>query len=469
MPPALALSLYFIVLFGLLLYDPAKETRTSWALWVPLIWMFIAGSRLPSQWLGGQVSSAAEAYQEGNPLDRTIFFVLIMMAIGILISRSFKWGDLLTRNLALVAFLSFALVSVLWSDFPFVAFKRWFRDLGNYLVVLVVLSDASPLQAVRVLLRRLSYLLIPLSIVLIKYYPQIGRGYSEWTGAVTYNGVTTGKDLLGTICLISGIFCFWDTMTRWEDRRQPRTRRIIMVNVAFIAMSLWLLYLADCATCRVCLVLGCLVIAAAHTRVVKRHPAPLKVFIPLIVCICLFLVFGVDMKATIASSVGRDATFTDRTLLWPYLLSLRINPLLGTGYESFWLGPRLTQIWNKWAFRPNQAHNGYLEVYLNLGLVGVCFIGGVLIASYRKISRTLSAELGVASLKLALWMILPIYNITTSDFGKGEVMWLSFLLVAIATPARTKGQLRSVAMFDNAIATKRLPSLPLRITGGGEW
>ena len=69
-----------------------------------------------------------------------------------------------------MVFLLFALLSVLWSDFPLVALKRWFRDLGNYLVILVVLSDPRPLEAVRALLRRLCYLLIPLSILLVKYY-----------------------------------------------------------------------------------------------------------------------------------------------------------------------------------------------------------------------------------------------------------------------------------------------------------
>ena len=43
-----------------------------------------------------------------------------------------------------MVFLSFALMSFCWSDFPFVAFKRWFRDLGNYLVILVVLVRSAP-------------------------------------------------------------------------------------------------------------------------------------------------------------------------------------------------------------------------------------------------------------------------------------------------------------------------------------
>lgn len=55
MPPSLALFLWFILLVALLRFDPAKDSGTSLALWVPVTWMFILGTRLPSQWLGGQV------------------------------------------------------------------------------------------------------------------------------------------------------------------------------------------------------------------------------------------------------------------------------------------------------------------------------------------------------------------------------------------------------------------------------
>src|SRR5580704_3906089 len=157
MPPSIALLLWFALLLLLLRFDPAKEAGTNLALWAPLMWVFFVGSRLPSQWLEGQLGTTAGAFEEGNPLDRAVFTGLILLMAGILISRSFNWGGFFARNFFLMAFLAFALVSILWSDFPFVAFKRWFRDLGSYLAVLVVLSDPAPLNAVRTLFRRFCY------------------------------------------------------------------------------------------------------------------------------------------------------------------------------------------------------------------------------------------------------------------------------------------------------------------------
>src|ERR1700720_4644637 len=103
MPPSLALALWIILLWGLLRFDPANDSRISLALWVPVMSMFIVGSRNPSQWLDGQVGMSAQAFEEGNPVDRAISSALILLAIGILMSRSLKWGTLLARNLSLVA------------------------------------------------------------------------------------------------------------------------------------------------------------------------------------------------------------------------------------------------------------------------------------------------------------------------------------------------------------------------------
>jgi len=67
MPPTLALALWLVLLLALLRFDPAKEPSTSPALWVPVMWMFIMGSRLPSQWLGAQSFEAEQALETGTP------------------------------------------------------------------------------------------------------------------------------------------------------------------------------------------------------------------------------------------------------------------------------------------------------------------------------------------------------------------------------------------------------------------
>jgi hypothetical protein len=305
MAPSIALLVWLVLLVALFRFDPAKERGVSVAIWVPLLWIIIVASRLPSQWLGGDVERAAGAMQEGSALDRIVYTTLIFLAFAVLATRGFNWARFFRANVVLTAFLAYALMSVAWSDFPFISFKRWFRDLGLYVVILVVLSDPKPFEAIGTLHRRLYYLLIPLCILLNKYFPWIAREFDPWTGKGYYMGATTSKNMLGVLCLASGMFFFWDTLIRWKDRKDRRTQRILAVNAAFLAMTLWLMSEAGSATSNVTLVLGCLVIAVAHSATFNRRPMLLAVMIPTGVALYLLLEFGFGIHdRTLASSSG---------------------------------------------------------------------------------------------------------------------------------------------------------------------
>ncbi len=432
MPPSLALFLWAILLVGLLYCDPAKSRKRSAALWIPLIWMFFLATRLPSQWLGGETASSAGALEEGNPIDRIVDFVLIFSAAGVVASRSFNWGAFLSRNLWLTMFLGFALLSVLWSDYPFVAFKRWFRDLGNYFIILVILSDPDPLEAVRTVLRRLGYLLISLTVLVVKYYQGISRGYEAWTGTFQVMGPTTGKNLLGVVGFICLLFFLWDTIVRWPERKRSPTKRVLLVNFAFIAMAVWVVSIADSATARVCTVLGSGMIAVAHSKLFQRRSHLLMMVAPTAICLYSVLAFGFGLNGQMAEAIGKDPTLTDRTKVWAFVLGMHTNPLLGTGYESFWMGPRLQSFWeNAGIGHINEAHNGFLEVYLNLGLIGVGLLCGFLIASYRTICKRLKPFSVFGSLTLAIWLITLFYSMTEAAF-RSALMWVLFLLSGVS-------------------------------------
>ena len=434
MPSSLASLLWFIFLVLLVRYDPARDRDASVTLWIPTIWIFFTASRLPAQWLGGQVGTAAQALEEGNPLDRIIFSSLILLSLIVLASRPFNWNRFVVRNFALIALIGFALTSALWSDFPLVSMKRWFRDLGNYLVILVVLADRRPFEAVVTLLRRVCYLLIPLSVLLIKYYPYLGKHYSEWTGAAEYVGATTSKNMLGVLCLVSGIFFFWDTLRLWPERKDRQKRKILWVNGIFIWMTLWLLNLSSSATSTICLTMGCLVLLAANTTFSRRHPGFLKFMIPTAFCVYLVLAIGFDVNDNLAGAVGRDPTLTGRSNIWKTVLSTHTNPIVGAGYESFWLGDRLKYVW-RFAGRVNEAHNGYLELYLSLGVIGVSLLLFYMIACYLNICKKLLPSFKLASLALALWTMILFYNMTESAAFRGQLIWVIFVLLMIVVTA----------------------------------
>ena len=459
MPPSLALLLWLVFVVGLLWFDPATETKVSVALWVPLVWLFFMASRGPSQWLGMTPGAGgmAEAFEEGDPLNRTVSFVLFFLSIAILVSRSFRWGNFFAKNRALTVFLLFALASVLWSDFPFPAFKKWFRDLSQYSMALVVLSDRRPLAAVCTLFRRLGYLLIPLSVVLIKYFPAIARNYDPWTGGQTFSGASTSKNMLGIICMVCGIYFFWNTVVKWPDRKKRGQARVILVNVGLIGMIAWLLYTCDSATSRTCLVIACMVIMVAHSKAGRRRPGILTVTIPCVFLLYVLLAYGLGLKGEFAKAVGRDPSLSGRTQIWDLVLSQHTNPLVGAGYESFWLGPRLERIWAGGMGQINEAHNGYLEVYLNLGYVGLLLLLWFVVAFYRDICKNLKPFSSIGSLALAIWTAFLFHNGTEADFRSG-LMWVTFVLAALAVSGAEREKASETVVLHRPLARERLSS-----------
>ena len=399
-------------------------------------------------WLGVSSGNAARALEEGSPVDRTIFLLLNLAAFLILVARSFQWRRFIVQNAALACFLVFALLSVAWSDFPLATFKKWFRDVGVYMSVMVVLSDPRPLEAVRTVLRRLNYLLVPLSIVFVKYYPNLGKAFSPW-GGQEYTGVATSKNMLGVLCLVSGIFFFWDTITSWQERKKTRVKRVILVNIAFFAMTLWLLNVSDSKTSTLCLGIGCLMIAAAHCKFGRRHHGWVKTLAPASFVLYLILTLGFGMGAQLSQAVGKSSDMSDRTRIWDAALSVPINRLLGTGYQTFWISPqRVQKVWEKLdGDNVLEAHDGYLQIYLDLGLIGLFLLCTFLIATYRNICKQLKPLTALGSLSLGLWTLLLFYNVSEASF-EVDLLLVTFLLAAIPLPARPLARAPAVRPVD---------------------
>src|SRR5438309_956090 len=120
----MSLGLIGGIILLLVLLRWSRDPADSPALWLPVIWLFIISTRLPSQWLGitSTATSAAMASEDGSGFDRVIYLTLTALALWILARRRLKWSELFARNSALMLFLVFALASVVWSDYPYVSF-----------------------------------------------------------------------------------------------------------------------------------------------------------------------------------------------------------------------------------------------------------------------------------------------------------------------------------------------------------
>src|SRR5712671_729342 len=160
MPPNVAVVVFGGFIVWLFVAHRGRSEALSPALWIPLAWAFILGSRPVSTWFGfGGSEEAADGYLEGSPFDRTIFLLLIVAGIGVLFRRRANWQRIISQNKWVFLYFFYLGVSVLWSDYLFTAFKRWIKDFGNVIMVLVILSEADAISAVKAMFSRCIYFL----------------------------------------------------------------------------------------------------------------------------------------------------------------------------------------------------------------------------------------------------------------------------------------------------------------------
>lgn len=433
MPPKIAIIVFAVGICGLFALDRDRKARTSKALWLPVIWIWIVGSRPVSAWLGihSRTGDMAAQLAEGSPFDAAIFAVLLAAGIIALISRRSRVRDCLKANSPILIYFAYCLLSLLWSDFPDIAFKRWIKAIGDLMMVLVVITDPKPVAALRRLLSRTGFILLPASVLLINYFGDLGRDFDPW-GRPSVTGVTTNKNLLGVITFTLSLGAVWRVLTLLRDRGQPNRARHLLAQGILLAFGVALLMMARSATSGACFVFGTGLMLATGLPVVGRRSGVVHALVLVIVLTGgLTMLLGGD--ADVVHAMGRQTDFTGRTAVWKAVIPMAPNPVLGAGFESFWLGSRLEKLWRLFpVFRPNEAHNGYIEVYLNLGFVGVALILLILMNGYLRAVGTFRRDPAIGGLILAYVAAAAIYSVTEAGFRLLDPIWV-FLLLAVAS------------------------------------
>jgi O-antigen ligase len=119
--------------------------------------------------------------------------------------------------------------------------------------------------------------------------------------------------------------------------------------------------------------------------------------------------------------LGRDATLTDRTVIWEILVDLaRERPWLGRGYGGFWFSDVYLWFADRWG-AIDHAHNGYMDLWLELGYVGLAMFVLLLLAASKTAwdaylmhptgaHRFFATFIVVAALINCVGRLIPAYN-----------------------------------------------------------
>jgi exopolysaccharide production protein ExoQ len=421
-----------VLIAGLFALNRQRNVRTSAALWLPVCWLLVVGSRPVSAWLGMAPPDTAGQYLDGSPIDRNVSSVLIFLGVMVLAGRRRTVLKLLRNNVPILLFVLYCAVSVAWSDYPDVAFKRWVKSLGDYVMILVVVTDRNPLSALKRVIARVGFVLIPFSIELIRYSP-LGRYYSRFEGKQYFGGVTLNKNELGMVCLLLGVGTAWRLLQEYQGRGDAQRGRRLLAHGALLTMALWLLWKVNSMTSIACFLMAVPLMVVGSVPALARKRAKVHLLV-IAVLLVAFSVLFLHVGSDILSTVGRDATLTGRTDIWDLALLLAGNPLVGTGYESYWLGKRLDTFWRLVWWHPQEAHNGYLEMFLQLGWVGVGLLATLIATGYRNVISRLRRDPSTAGLMLAYFVVALAYNFTEAAFKSLHPVWIFFVLAIVAVP-----------------------------------
>jgi len=137
--------------------------------------------------------------------------------------------------------------------------------------------------------------------------------------------------------------------------------------------------------------------------------------------------------------IGRSATFTGRTALWDTALrAIADRPIIGWSFDS------LFSVGDRYVIRASHFHNGYLELMVNGGLLGLIFVSSIIgQALYRMLHALQDDACWGMSLGLLLLMVL-LHNLTEPSLGKAPTfLWvifsLCYVLLAMPRPTGERG------------------------------
>ena len=451
----LALLICSIGVAGLFFLDRDKSVHNSKALWLPVIWLCIVGSRSVSMWFGlsGGGGDSLAGSLDGSPTDAAVYAALEAIGVIVLLRRWKLTRAYLMMNGPILIYFLYCLLSVIWSPFHDAAFKRWTKAVGDLVMVLIIATDPQPIAALRRLYSRVGFVLLPFSVVLIRY-TDLGRGYDP-DGNPMNTGVTTNKNALGLIVFLISMGALWNIRAHFMKKGDPNRRRHLVAQSTLLIFGVALLQMAHCATAVACFALGCGLMFATSLRAIRSRPSRVHALcLGVVIVGVVMLLFG--GQSIVTGALGRSSSLSGRTDIWKASIAAADSPLFGTGFESFWnanvdkVALGLRGYWE--IHNLVSAHNGYIEVYLDLGWIGVCLIALILINGYLRASQSFQRNPELGRLLLAYIATGAIYNITEVGFRILCPNWI-FLLLAIVTSTGV-----CTGLCGEARATKRAVS-----------
>jgi len=323
----------------------------------------------------------------------------------------------LCGNALIFSILGWALLSVVWSDFPSTSAVNSMRMAIN-LVLVAYLFERYSANDLQKLMMLVGCVAAGSSILMVVAFPQFGLQERNLAAFGAWQGIFGQKNLLGLEMLILLLPAFFVKLNGPHARGMRAT---------YIVTLLGLIIMSHSAGAWIVTTLCLAFVALLHvTSRMRKKDAIVLVFwvTGAFAAVCLIVLAN---YSSIMYALGKDPTMTGRTVLWAGLIELaEKRPILGYGYSAFWRGlngpTRYLALQLNWLGLAG-AENGVLETTLELGIVGILLYAAI----YLRAVKDALHCLGRGATPAALWYFSILFYVGATNIEGGSLLMPSNL------------------------------------------
>jgi exopolysaccharide production protein ExoQ len=328
-------------------------------------------------------------------------FAVVVVGVSVfsvvLLVRNRALWRLATLPYPLLAFVGLTTVSIAWSAYPsssavgivatlltvvsavaFAVSYSWqeiIRALGLALRIILSLS----------LLFELFVALVVRRPILPFWSPYVDDGTLAkslyWSRDLLLDGgkiqgIVGNSALLGFVALLS-LIVFSVQLAAGTGRRWR--------GIAWVAFAAVMIYLTRSAT--ITLALVAVVAVALAVLLVRSAPTARRRFgyyWLIAATVAALVVTALTLRDTLLSAMGKQPDLTGRTDIWDAVIGLASQrPFFGWGWVSYWTpwGEPLNKLAFEGGVQQYQAHNAWLDVWLQVGIVGLVVFGALVVST----------------------------------------------------------------------------------------
>ena len=374
----------------------------------------------------------AEKGEFGGKIFYILFgLCLIIVPIVLVRLRQFVWVAL--RDKLLMLLIAFALISVLWSYAPEATLRQSVTLLGETFLGVYLAMHYSVREQMRIVAWVLGIAAV-LSLIAALAFPTLGIGSKSMPEAWT--GIYGHKNIFGKLMALSTVIFFIFT----KDCRKK------WIGWGGFILSFVLVLLSRSLTSLVALIVILGLMPLYRSLRWRDIRAKAVVICAGALVVSVTIVVLATNPDPFFNALGRDPgqnTLVSRMHLWGDLLhKVEQRPLLGYGLGAFWLGweGESADIWSKQdGWTPPHAHNGYLDIWLDLGLIGLGIMLCHLVLNFRRgigLMRSVGPTGGLWALAYLTFLLLTSLTEDTLITRAPGILWTIYVALTLSMCVR---------------------------------